>query len=200
MSDPIRPDFDRTMSRDMFERWYWSKAQLEGICTVLDISRAGSKAELRERIAHYLEDPDAPPPRPARRHDDGINWAKTALSLDTIITPSITFGPNLRGFFKREIGRRFVCHGDFMDWVRSNDGATLRHAINAWHMLERRKDDPDFRREIAEHNNFLQYLRDFADALPERSLAEAKTCWDQKKVRPAVDGKVIFDASDVRFL
>ncbi|MEM9669892.1 MAG: DUF6434 domain-containing protein [Pseudomonadota bacterium] len=200
MDDPTRPEFDPAMSHEAFERWYWPKAALTQICEQLQLSKAGSKAELRARIALHLEDPDATPPKLPRRPKDGFNWGKAELTSATVITPSVTFGPNVRGFFKREIGKAFVCHSDFMDWVRSNVGATLSDAIDAWHMLERRKDDPAFRREIAEHNNFLQYLRDFADTLPDHTLDEAKTCWDQKKIRPAHDGKVIFERTDFRFL
>ncbi|MEM8634874.1 MAG: DUF6434 domain-containing protein [Pseudomonadota bacterium] len=200
MEDPVRPDFNLAMSRDMFEFWYWPKFELERICSLLNLSKVGSKAELRDRIALYLENPNVPQPKRSRRPRDETNWAKAALTLETVITASITFGPNVRGFFKREIGKRFTCNSDFMDWVRDNTGSTLGDAIGAWHMLERRKDDPSFRREIAQHNNFLQYLRDFADAFPDRSLDDAKRCWDQKKIRPAVRGKVVFELQDMRFL
>ncbi|MEM6899299.1 MAG: DUF6434 domain-containing protein [Pseudomonadota bacterium] len=200
MEDPVRPDFDPAMSRDMFEFWYWPKSELERICSELNLSKAGNKAELRGRIALHLENPNLRQPKRARRPRDETNWAKAALTLETVITASITFGPNVRGFFKREIGKRFTCTSDFMDWVRDNTGSTFGDAIDAWHMLEQRKDDPAFRREIAEHNNFLQYLRDFADAFPDLSLDDAKRCWDEKKIRPAVQGKVIFELHDTRFL
>ncbi|MEL7130753.1 MAG: DUF6434 domain-containing protein [Pseudomonadota bacterium] len=198
--DAIRPDFDLEMTAEAFEAWYWPKAELERICALLQLSKAGSKAELRAAIAHRLANPDTPAPRRRPRTRDDFNWRTADLTPDTLITSSITFGPNVRGFFKAEIGKHFSCHGDFMDWVRANSGARLRDAVAAWYMLERRKDDPGFRREIAEHNNFLQYLRDFQDAYPDRSLEDAKACWDQKKIRPAVGGKVLFDPTDVRFL
>ncbi|MEO0884273.1 MAG: DUF6434 domain-containing protein [Pseudomonadota bacterium] len=200
MEDPVRPEFDPEMAGAAFERWYWPKMELERIATLLGLPKAGSKAELRDRISTYLKNPAAPLPQSERRPKDNFDWGKADLKSDTIITPSIRFGPNVRGFFKREIGKAFVCHGDFMDWVLSNTGSTLADAIDAWHMLEQRKTDPAFRREIAEHNNFLQYLRDFADTFPDQSLDDAKACWDQKKIRPAQDGKVIFERTDVRFL
>lgn len=200
MEDPTRPDFDPEMTGIAFQRWYWPKIELERIAALLGLSKAGSKAELRDRIAIHLEDPAAPAPKSARRPKDSFDWSKADLAADTIITSSIRFGPNVRGFFKREIGKAFVCHGDFMDWVLSNAGCTLADAVDAWRMLERRKTDPAFRREIAEHNNFLQYLRDFADTFPNQSLDDAKICWDNKKIRPAKDGKVIFERTDIRFL
>ncbi|MEM6908583.1 MAG: DUF6434 domain-containing protein [Pseudomonadota bacterium] len=202
MSDEIRPDFRTDMSAAEFQRWYWPKAELEQICERLALPRAGSKQELRERVAACLAgEPLAPAfKQPQVAPNSTVNWAKDALSSETIITPDIAFGPNVRRFFKREIGASFRCHGDFMVWVKANPGATLADAVEAWHMLEQRKQDPTFRREIASHNNYLQYLRDFQDALPERSLDEAKRCWDQKKLRPATGGQVVFERADVRFL
>ena len=87
-----------------------------------------------------------------------------------------------------------------MDWVRQNVGATLADAVTAWQLLESRKKDPAFRREIASCNNFLQYLRDIRDANETMTLEQAKRCWDAKKVRPALNGYVRYEATDLRFL
>ncbi|MEM6375176.1 MAG: DUF6434 domain-containing protein, partial [Pseudomonadota bacterium] len=138
-----------------------------------------------------------PPSQSRSKKPGSFNWAKEVLGKETIITDDISFGPNLRGFFKGAIGKKFVCHSDFMDWVRNNPGATLGGAIEAWIMLEERKDDPGFRREIASCNNYLQYLRDARDCFPELSLDDAKSCWDYKKIRPAPNGVVMFDKQDL---
>lgn len=198
--DDIRPRFHVDMSAEEFARWYWPKNDLETICEMLALPKGGNKAALRERIEFRLANPNTPIPKPKPEQKSGFKWGSADLTRHVIITSSITFGPNVRRFFQREIGSNFVCYSDFMDWVRGNEGATLGDAIDAWWALERRKDDPTFRREIADHNNFLQYLRDFQDAYPERSLHDAKACWDQKKIRPAKEGKVVFERRDVRFL
>ena len=85
-----------------------------------------------------------------------------------------------------------------MGWVRENAGATLEDAVNAWKLLEARKDNPSFRREIAACNNFLRYLREVRDANPQLTLDQAKACWDYKKVRPALNGYVIYERADLR--
>ena len=200
MNDPIRPPFDQKLSEAEFQKWYWPKAMLEEICQQLDLPRAGSKAQLRARISDHLAGRTASTCKQKPSRNRAVNWSTAELSLNTVITPDITFGRNVRGFFKGQIGSSFVCNGDFMDWVKANSGKTLRDAVDAWHSLEHRKADPAFRRTIAPHNNYLQYLRDFQEAFPSRPIEEAKQCWDQKKVRPATDGYVVFEAADVRFL
>ncbi|MEO0418775.1 MAG: DUF6434 domain-containing protein [Pseudomonadota bacterium] len=200
MDDPTRPPFDRTMSVAEFQRWYWPKAMLEEICQELDIPRSGNKAQLRARVSDHLANRVAKIRKNRSPRGRSINWSKAALSLDTIITPDITFGRNVRGFFKDQIGPKFVCNSDFMNWVKANTGKTLSDAIEGWHALESRKADPKFRRTIAPHNNYLQYLRDFKDAFPERGIEEAKRCWDEKKIRPTTDGYVIFEDTDLRLL
>lgn len=200
MDDPTRPPFTKTMREAEFQRWYWPKAALEDICRQLGISRTGSKAQLRKRVADYLARRIAKADEHAVVRASVMDWSKTELTLDTLTAPDITFGRNVRGFFKEHIGKRFVCNADFMAWVKANEGKTLRDAIDAWQMLEKRKANPAFRRAIASHNNYLQYLRDFADAFPARPILDAKRCWDSKKIRPAKDGYVVFEESDLRFL
>lgn len=201
MKEDLRPPVDFEMSHSEFERWYWPVAALKSFCDGLNLSKAGRKAELRARVSQALSGDDVERPK-SRAYEtrDSFDWKRTKLSPETQITDSITFGPNVRAFFKSQIGARFVCHSDFMDWVKANAGLTLRDAVEAWKLLEDRHNDPGFRREIAECNNYLQYLRDIRDANPKLSLDDAKQCWDQKKIRPARGGIVIYEESDLRFL
>lgn len=189
------------MTQAEFERWYWPVSELVTFCEQLEIPKAGRKAELRERVSLVLGGQEPPKPNKiAVLSQDYFDWKKASLSLQTPITSSITFGPNVRRFFKSQIGRKFVCHSDFMEWVKANVGLTLSDAVEAWHVLEARKDDPAFRREIAECNNYLQYLRDFQDDNPTRSLEDAKACWDEKKIRPATNGLVLYEIEDLQFI
>lgn len=196
-----RPPVDRRMSRAEFERWYWPVSELLKFCEQLHLPKSGRKKDLRERISKCLAGIQPPQTILAERKiRDDFDWKSAKLSRETAITESITFGPNVRRFFKSQIGSKFVCHSDFMEWVKTNIGLTLSDAVEAWHMLEARKSDPEFRREIAECNNYLQYLRDFRDSNPTRSIGDAKECWDQKKLRPAEDGRVIYQVDDLQFI
>lgn len=200
MDHPVRPAFDKAMTEAEFDRWYWPKEALATICQELNLARSGSKAQLRQRVLDRLaarpeqRTPKAPVPV------SEVNWTKAALKPETIITPDITFGRNVRGFFKDQIGPKFVCTGEFMAWVKSNPGRPLSDAVDAWVALEDRKKDPGFRRPIAPHNNYLQYLRSFKDAFPHRTDEDAKRCWDEKKIRPASGGYVRFENSDLELL
>ncbi|MEM1087703.1 MAG: DUF6434 domain-containing protein [Pseudomonadota bacterium] len=201
MTEDMRPDFSSDMTADEFERWYWPVSALKAACEVLRLPVIGSKADLRARVAFALRNPDRPLPKLTKaKPKSRFDWAKAELSFQTVITDNVSFGPNVRGFFKSEIGKAFVCHGDFMAWVKANVGATLHDAIEAWHVLEARKEDPTFRGEIASCNNYLQYLRDLRDHNPDLSLDEAKCCWDEKNLRPAQNGFVVYEASDLRFV
>lgn len=199
--DEIRPDVSLAISREDFERWYWPVEDLRIFCDLLDVSKAGRKAILRARVAAALSGEPLPKPSSRKRSTfSSFNWAKEALYSHTTITESITFGRNVRQFFKEEIGSKFVCHSDFMDWVKANPGQTLHDATEAWKALEARKADPEFRRNIAECNNYLRYLRDIRDDNPQMSHEQAKQCWDQKKIRPARHGFVVYCRDDLRFL
>ncbi|MEL6686108.1 MAG: DUF6434 domain-containing protein [Pseudomonadota bacterium] len=200
-ADEIRPDVSLAMSREDFERWYWPVEELKIFCDLLDVSKAGKKAILRARVAAALSGEPLPKTSSLKRSTvSSFNWAIEALYLHTTITDSITFGRNVRQFFKEEVGPSFVCHSDFMDWVKANPGQTLRDAVEAWKILEARKDDPNFRRDIAECNNYLRYLRDIRDDNPQMSHEQAKQCWDKKKIRPAENGFVVYSLDDLRFL
>ncbi|MEO1037321.1 MAG: DUF6434 domain-containing protein, partial [Pseudomonadota bacterium] len=187
---------------DEFNRWYWPVSLLRDFCARLDISATGTKAELRHRVSRSLAGHDAAgvvAPPSTERSTSRFNWARERLTLQTIVTDNVSFGPNLRGFLARHIGSRFVCHTEFMAWVRANRGCTLADAVEIWHVMENRKARPDSRRDIARCNNYLQYLRDIRDANPLLTFSQAKRCWDAKKLRPAENGIVCYHKDDLRF-
>lgn len=190
---PVTPD----MTASDFDRWYWPVAELKRFCEGLALPAHGPKAELRARVLYRLTHGAAPPPTPKARPASKVNYAKVTLTNETVITDSISFGPNVWRFFKAVIGPSFKCHGDFMNWMRANTGATFGDAITAWHMLEARHRDPAFRRDIAECNNYLRYLRTLRDANPDVSLDAAKAIWAARGIRPAPGGYVAYAPEDL---
>ena len=178
-----RPDFSELKNGAEFKAWYWLKEEMTAICRDAKIATGGSKFQMRDRIAAHLDnniDMSFFQNQPAKPHST-FDWVHTALSLDTIITDNVSFGPNFRNFLKSHIGKRFVCHSDFMDWVKAHPAKTLEAAIYQWEELENRKNNPGFKRTIAEHNMLAQYVRDFLAGQPQLSFKDALSSWNKKK-------------------
>ncbi len=125
---------------------------------------------------------------------------KSKLTLQTIITSNVSFGPNFRNFIKLHVGNKFVCHSDFMHWVKGNTGNTLKDAVLIWYELENRKTDPDFKRTIAEHNMLAQYVRDFLKDNPGKKIKDVLAIWKIKKTQPMVNGFVRYKKADVKLI
>ena len=196
-----RPDFTEINSGEEFNRWYWLKTELIDLCKLMRLPHNGGKFELRDRIMYALDNNGAVLPIIKKsKPQSKFNWSKEELSLTTIITDNVSFGPNFRKFMKSEIGNKFTCHSDFMDWVKANSGKTLKDAILKWETLEKRKNDPNFQRKIASHNMLSQYVRDFLKNNEEKNLKDALTVWKVKRKMPMKDGFVRYEANDLSLL
>lgn len=196
-----RPDFSEISNGRAFNRWYWLKEEMIKICKEAGLPTYGSKFELRDRIMHALDhDGEVLVLKKEKRPSSTFNWAKAKLNLDTVITDSVSFGPNFRKFMKGHLGKKFTCHSDFMDWVKENTGKTLKDAVEAWELLEARKEDPTFEREIADHNMLSQYVRDFLKDNKGKTTKDALQCWKVKKGLPTDDGFIRYDRSDLGLL
>ncbi len=197
----MRPDFSEIHSGAEFLRWYWLKEEMVEICKLSGLPYSGRKFDLRDRIAYALDHDGALLPMPKKRKvKSKFDWANATLNENTVITDNVTFGPNFRAFMKHEIGNKFSCHSDFMDWVRENEGKTLADAVSVWRELERRKEDPEFKRSIAKNNMLAQYVRDFLSANPKLTLKEALACWQRKKQLPTGDGFIRYAAQDLQYI
>lgn len=193
-----RPPFEAIKTGKEFNTWYWLKEELVALCKQAGLPHTGSKSELRDRIMYALDHAGASKPRVAKQPKRSrFNWAKEELNPDTLITDNVSFGPNFRAFMKAEIGAKFSCHSDFMDWVKAHPGKSLGDAVKQWQLLDERKKDPDFKRKIAANNMYNQYTRDFLADNPGMALKEARHYWLLKKQLPTKDGFVRYEASDL---
>ncbi len=192
-----RPTFEEIKSGSEFNRWYWLKEELIDICKQSGLPYGGGKFELRDRISYALDNDGQLLKKQKQTKTSNFNWAKAILGPETVITDNITFGPNFRNFMKKEIGNRFSCHSDFMDWVKSNTGKTLQDAADQWIVLEKRKQDPDFKREIADHNMYAQYTRDFLEDNLGMTLKDACKYWLLKRQLPTETGFIKYDPRDL---
>ena len=193
-----RQSFDQIETGKEFNQWYWLKEEMVEICRRSGLPYTGGKFELRDRIMYALDNNGAVLSKaPAARKTSKFNWAKSKLTLSTAITDNVSFGPNFRNFMKSQIGYRFTCHGDFMDWVKCHPGKTLGDAVKAWHDLENRKHDRDFKRDIAQHNMLSQYVRDFLADNQGKTLKDALKCWKLKKSQPTETGFITYSKTDL---
>ncbi|MEL7120938.1 MAG: DUF6434 domain-containing protein [Bacteroidota bacterium] len=196
-----KPDISEIVTAEEFKKWYWLKEELVAYCKLLELPHTGKKFDLRDRIIFALENEGqllkvSSTTKPKSR----FNWAKEKLTLNTVITDNVSFGPNFRNFMKDQIGNRFSCHGDFMAWVKSNTGKTLHDAVDQWIELENRKLDPNFKREIAAYNMMNQYVRDFLADNSEKKFKDALLVWKVKKNLPAENGVVKYDKRDLNLI
>ncbi|MEM9857682.1 MAG: DUF6434 domain-containing protein [Bacteroidota bacterium] len=193
-----RPDFENITSSAEFNSWYWLKEEMVAICKQSGLPAHGRKFDLRDRIMFALDNKGRIKPEVKKKKPTSkFNWAKAELTLDTVITDNVSFGPNFRRFMTGEIGDKFQCHSDFMDWVKSNTGKTLLDAVHQWNALEKRKEDPDFRRKIADNNMYSQYVRDFLDDNPGYTFKDVKKYWLLKRALPTKDGFIRYEKSDL---
>lgn len=189
-----KPSVQDPMTAETFGGWFWTKPELTMLCKRYGLSLAGGKDELRARVRHFLQTGKRLTPAPRKR--GGFDWARETLTLDTELTETVSFGPNLRRFMADQIGPSFTCTSDFMDWARSHPGSTLADAVIAWFDLDSRRADPAFRSSIAQHNNYLQYLRDFRDACPDLTQDHAKAAWARRKTMPMTGERIVFHPDD----
>lgn len=193
-----RPDFANIESGTEFNNWYWLKEEMVDICINYGWPSTGRKFELRDRIMYALDNDGRIKPTPKNKvMVSKFNWAKSALTLETEITDNVSFGPNFRGFMKSKLGNKFSCHSDFMDWVKTNEGKTLKDAILKWIELEDRKKDVSFKRKISAHNMYAQYTRDFLEDNSGKTIKDARKHWLLKKQLPTKDGFVRYERSDL---
>ncbi len=194
-----RPDFSDIKTATEFNKWYWLKEEMTAICKATGLPANGSKFQMRDRIMYSLDNNGAKMPELKQKKATGhFDWAKSKLTLQTIITDNISFGPNFRNFIKLHVGNKFVCHSDFMNWVKTNPGKTLQDAVLIWHELENRKKNTDFKRTIAENNMLAQYVRDFLKDNPGKKIKDVLTIWKIKKTQPMINGFVKYEKADVK--
>jgi len=193
-----RPDFNTIKSGTEFNNWYWLKEEMVEICKRSKLPSNGRKFELRDRIMFALDNDGKIKPEPKKKKKKSkFNWAKSELTIKTKITDNVSFGPNFRRFMKSEIGPKFSCNSDFMNWVKNNEGKTLGNAIHEYYQLEKRKENPDFKKEIADNNMFNQYTRDFMKDNPNEKIKNVRKYWLLKKQLPTKNGFVKYEKSDL---
>lgn len=173
-----RPELNNVLDGKTFLKWYWLKEELVGFCKANDIPATGSKTELTERIACFLDTGKVLEVTNAKRVSNKV----TDITLDSLIEPDFVCSEVHRAFFKEQIGASFSFNVAFQKWLKTNTGKTYKEAVSAYYeILENKKKNKTVIDKQFEYNT---YVRDFFAANKGCSLEDAIKCWNFKKCQP----------------
>ena len=170
-----RPELSLNISVDTFKNYYFLKEELVDFCRQNGLQTSGSKQELTERIACFLETGKITKTNPKPKSTVNIG----DITEDTLIEPNIVCSEKHRAFFKEKIGKTFSFNVAFQKWLKSNAGKTYADAIQAYYaILEEKKKSKTVIDKQFEYNT---YIRDFFADNNGMSLENAIKCWKYKK-------------------
>ena len=173
-----RPELNTVLDGKTFLKWYWLKEELVSFCKANGLPATGSKTELTERIACFLDTGKVTSAPKTKRSTNKI----TAITLDSLIEPNFVCSEVHRAFFKEQIGDSFSFNVAFQKWLKANTGKTYRDAVRAY--SEILKDKKKSKTVIDKQFEYNTYVRDFFAANKGRSLDDAIKCWNYKKCQP----------------
>lgn len=186
-----RPELTAHTDAKAFREYYYLKQELVSFCRENGLPASGSKGELTERIAVFLETGRVQKAAPARKTAP----APDVITESTLIEENITCSEKHRAFFKERIGKSFSFNVQFQKWLKGNAGRTYAEAIDAYHQIMQQKKSG--RTVIDRQFEYNTYIRDFFADNKGRSLEDAIKCWKYKK---ALAGHDRYESSDLKAL
>lgn len=189
MSD--RPILTKELDSTTFRNYYYLKEELRAFCKANKLPTTGSKIEITDRIAHFLDTGE-------------IVFAKVkaqAKVIITDITEDLEIEANFvcsevhRAFFKKHIGVSFSFNVAFQNWLKENTEKTYREAIDAYHQIL--ADKKKGKTTIGKQFEYNTYIRDFFDDNQGASLDMAIQSWNYKK---ALQGHNRYEKEDLNTL
>lgn len=184
MTQP-RPNLNKNLSPAIFREFYWLKEELVAFCREHQLSTAGSKMELADRIAYFLEHGVVS----TQTMPSSIKKAKQKiegqLTLDELIREGYRSDEIHRAFFKAAIGDEFKFTVGFMQFCKENIGKkTYADAVAWWLDEQKRKRDPHYKPDIAPQFEYNRFIHAYFEANPEGKLEEAIRLWKDVKSKP----------------
>ncbi len=173
-----RTELNKELDAAAFRSCYYLKQELVGFCRENGLPTSGSKAELTDRIAYFLDTGNVL--KPFAKRKTALNVG--TLTEDTVIEPNIVCSEKHRAFFCEKIGKSFSFNVPFQKWLKANTGKTYGDAIRAYYrILEEKK---QIKTDIGKQFEYNTYIRDFFADNPGKSLHDAIVCWNYKKSLP----------------
>ncbi|MCI8347714.1 MAG: SAP domain-containing protein [Bacilli bacterium] len=116
-----RPDLDNNIDSKIFKAYYYLKEELIDFCRKNNLQTTGSKLELIERIANFLDTGK----RTYKTHAIRKTKIVDNITLNTIIEENFICSEKHRAFYKEQIGNSFSFNVAFQKWLKSNAGKTF---------------------------------------------------------------------------
>lgn len=186
-----RTELNKELDATAFRSFYYLKQELADFCKENGLPTTGSKAELTDRIAHFLDTGNVLKSSAKRKTPVNIG----TLTEDTVIEQNIVCSEKHRAFFREKIGKSFSFNVLFQKWLKANTGKTYGDAIRAYYrILEEKKQR---KTEIGGQFEYNTYIRDFFADNPGKNLHDAIVCWNYKKSLP---GHHWYEQSDISAL
>ena len=186
-----RPELNKETDTAAFRSYYYLKQELAGFCKENGLPASGSKADLTDRIAYFLDTGSVLKHTAERKTAVNIG----TLTEDTVIEPNIVCSEKHRAFFREKIGKGFSFHVPFQKWLKANAGKTYGDAIRAYYQIQEEKKQT--KTEIGRQFEYNTYIRDFFADNPGKSLHDTIVCWNYKKSLP---GHHRYEKSDIHAL
>lgn len=172
-----RPDLDLKLSAEIFRQYYYLKEELVDFCRKNNLQATGSKSELSERIAVFLESGK----RIRAERKTQKTQSAGEIKPNNIIEENFVCSEKHRAFFKEQVGKSFSFNVAFQKWLKSNAGKTYADAITAYHQILQEKKSAKGKGEIEKQFEYNTYIRDFFAANKDKTLEQAIKCWKFKK-------------------
>ncbi len=185
-----RPILSATSDSATFKQYYYLKSELTEFCRNCGLQTTGSKKDLTERIAKYLDTGKIMTTKYSRKAA-----SMQIITLDTEIERDIVCSEKHRAFFKAQIGDKFSFIVPFQKWLKSNAGKTYRDAVAAYREISKNKKNETT--VIDSQFEYNTYIRDFFNDNKEKNLKDAVECWNYKKGLP---GRNRYEKSDLAAL
>ena len=155
----LRPLLTKELSVQDFRNFYWLKEELQAFCRDSEMSASGSKIEIADRIAIFLDTGEIQKPIRKAKPSSEKNTSVT-LNLDTVISENHRCSQAVRAFFKSEIPK-FHFSAYIQNYFKENVGKTYRDVVNAWHEEAQRIKDPHYHKPIAPQFEYNQFIQDY---------------------------------------
>ena len=187
-----RPQIANCPDAMTFRQWYYLKAELVAYARAQQVSAAGGKSEIADRIAHFLDTGERLKPARAPKPKSKVDWHSTSVTDATIITDSYRNTQKVRRYFASQI-HGFALSIPLVTWIKAKVGKTMGYAVIEANRLKAAKaqghqqpDQPD--------THYSAYTRAYFAAVPDGSKAEVRALWASRRARP---GPYVFHLDDL---